>query len=145
MTADMKAETAAESRADPGLAAEPDAVIIRDLTLNCILGILPEERVAPQRVICSAELYTDLSRALTHDDITETLNYARAAEIISAVAGAAEAGTAEYLAGRIIAALREEFGSRLQGIQLEIRKPDILPGTTVAGVRIKRMFRGGND
>ena len=40
MTADMKAETAAESRADPGLAAEPDAVIIRDLTLNCILGIL---------------------------------------------------------------------------------------------------------
>ena len=129
--------------ANPG--AAPDAVIIRDLTLRCILGILPEERVKPQRVLVSTELYTDLSRALQHDDIAETLNYARAAEIIAAVAAAAEAGTAEYLAGRIIAALREEFGARLQGILLEIRKPDILPGTTVAGVRIKRMFRGGND
>ncbi len=129
--------------ANPG--AAPDAVIIRDLTLRCILGILPEERVKPQRVLVSAELYTDLSRALQHDDIAETLNYARAAEIIAAVAAAAEAGTAEYLAGRIIAALREEFGARLQGIMLEIRKPDILPGTTVTGVRVKRMFRGEND
>ena len=129
--------------ANPG--AAPDAVIIRDLTLRCILGILPEERVKPQRVLVSTELYTDLSRALQHDDIAETLNYARAAEIIAAVAAAAEAGTAEYLAGRIIAALREEFGARLQGILLEIRKPDILPGTTVAGVRVKRMFRGEND
>ena len=129
--------------ANPG--AAPDAVIIRDLTLRCILGILPEERVNPQRVLVSAELYTDLSRALQHDDIAETLNYARAAEISAAVAAAAEAGTAEYLAGRIIAALREEFGARLQGILLEIRKPDILPGITVAGVRVKRMFRGEND
>ena len=135
----MTAKTATES------GAEPDAVIIRDLTLQCILGILPEERVKPQRVLVSAELYTDLSPALAHDDITETLNYARAAEIISAVAAAQKAGTAEYLAGRIMTALREEFGARLQGIQLEIRKPDILPGTTVAGVLVKRMFRGSND
>ena len=135
----MTAKTAAEN------GAEPDAVIIRDLTLQCILGILPEERVKPQRVLVSAELYTDLSPALAHDDITETLNYARAAEIISAVAAAQKAGTAEYLAGRIMTALREEFGARLQGILLEIRKPDILPGTTGVGVRVKRMFRGSND
>ncbi|WP_019001066.1 dihydroneopterin aldolase [Succinimonas amylolytica] len=125
--------------------ADYDTVLIRDLRTQCILGILPEERVTPQTVVFNAELYTDLTRALSCDDISETLNYARAAEIITATAASVRAGTAEYLAGRIIAALRQEFGERLQGILLEIQKPEILPDVSGVGVRVRRMFGGGND
>ena len=131
--------------ADSCGSAACDTVLIRDLRTRCILGILPEERVTPQTVMFSAELYTDLSRALSRDDISETLNYARAAEIITATAVSVKAGTAEYLAGRVIAALRQEFGERLQGILLEVRKPDILPDVAAVGVRVIRMFGGGND
>ncbi len=117
-----------------------DTIFIRDLTVSCILGMLPQERITPQRVIFNVELYTDLSKAMHSDSINDTLNYAEACDIISKVATELKANMVEYLAEHIILALQEAFGASLQGLTLEIHKPDILPNTQSVGIKVTRFF-----
>ncbi len=117
-----------------------DVVKIKDLEFSCIIGILPEERVKAQRVIFNVNMYTDLSNAMSCDDVSLTLNYADAVDIIKNTAEALKAGTLEYLAGQVIEALKKHFGEKLQGLEIEIIKPDILPNVSGVGISVSRKF-----
>ena len=62
-----------------------DRVLIRDLTFNAILGILPQERITPQPVVINLALHTDISAAAKSTNIDDTLNYAAVAEAVQAM------------------------------------------------------------
>ncbi len=52
-----------------------DAIIVRELAVECILGVYPRERDQPQLVLVDVELALDLNHAATHADLTHTIDY----------------------------------------------------------------------
>jgi len=54
---------------------EEDKIYIRDLSVNCVIGIYKEEREKKQNVNINVVLYSDLSEAAKSDAITDALDY----------------------------------------------------------------------
>lgn len=54
---------------------KPDKIIISGLEVQCIIGILEEERHKKQTVIIDIELLSDLSIASKTDNIKDTVDY----------------------------------------------------------------------
>jgi D-erythro-7,8-dihydroneopterin triphosphate epimerase len=54
---------------------ELDRIYITGLTLRCLIGINPEERVKKQDIIINLTLHADLSQASASDDIAHTVDY----------------------------------------------------------------------
>lgn len=52
-----------------------DRILIRDLTVRCIIGIYPEERREKQEVIINVLLEADLRAACRSDQIEDTIDY----------------------------------------------------------------------
>ena len=52
-----------------------DRIIIRDLTIRCIVGINDEERIKQQDVIINISMDADLKKAGVTDDFAETVDY----------------------------------------------------------------------
>ena len=67
-----------------------DIVFIEQLEVQAILGILPEERITPQRVVIDLQLETDSRPAAQSKNIDDTLDYAALAEQVRALTVAGE-------------------------------------------------------
>ena len=67
-----------------------DIVFIEQLEVQAILGILPEERTTPQRVVIDLQLETDSRPAAQSKNIDDTLDYAALAEQVRALTVAGE-------------------------------------------------------
>ena len=67
-----------------------DIVFIEQLEVQAILGILPEERTTPQRVVIELQLETDSRPAAQSKNIDDTLDYAALAEQVRALTVAGE-------------------------------------------------------
>ncbi len=52
-----------------------DRVLIKDLAIDGILGINPDERINKQQILVNAELFTDTSKAAQSDNIDDAVNY----------------------------------------------------------------------
>lgn len=98
-------------------------VAIRELTFECILGILEHERIRPQRVIVDA--------LIEYEYIAGTfIDYASVAERIKAVMTEAQFGLVEEALETVSEVLKAEF-SAINTLTLTISKPDILPDCRV--------------
>lgn len=62
-----------------------DKIRVHDLRVDCIVGILPEERAREQPVRLDVELRLDVSAAAYSGKIDRTVDYARAAQEIEAL------------------------------------------------------------
>ena len=51
-----------------------DRIILRGLPVDCVIGTLPRERVAPQRVFFDLTLSGDFSRAGATDDLNDAVD-----------------------------------------------------------------------
>ena len=67
-----------------------DIVFIEQLEVQAILGILPEERTTPQRVVIELQLETDSRPAAQSKNIDDTLDYAALAEQVRTLTVAGE-------------------------------------------------------
>ena len=67
-----------------------DIVFIEQLEVRAILGILPEERTTPQRVVIELQLETDSRPAAQSKNIDDTLDYAALAEQVRTLTVAGE-------------------------------------------------------
>ena len=113
-----------------------DRVLIRELKVEAILGILPEERVTPQPVLITITVFTDTRRAARSKDIVDAVDYA-------ALAGAAAKLTVDgkYL---LIETLVEDLAAlslsrpHVQGVWVRVEKPQAVPGANTVGVEIYR-------
>ncbi len=83
--------------------AEPplDRIRIRDLSLQCIIGINPEERTKKQEVIINLTLHADLTEAGRTDHIGDTVDYKVLKEGIRKRVEASEFFLVERLADQI--------------------------------------------
>jgi dihydroneopterin aldolase len=52
-----------------------DTIQLRDLKLDCIIGVNPSERLAPQRLLAQVELRVDTESAACSEQLGETVDY----------------------------------------------------------------------
>ena len=101
-------------------------------------GYLEDERRIGQRLLVDlwAEIDEDATRS---DDIEETVDYRRLAELVKEVFGGPSRLLLEGLAGAIADGAMERF-SQVRSIRVRIRKPDVVLDPTVeyAAVIVER-------
>ena len=90
-----------------------DTIFVKDLVINCIIGLLPQERVYPQNLIVDLELYTNLDKIFEEDNIEYSINYVEAIDIVKDCVVKAQALTIEHLLGIIIKKLHASFEGKL--------------------------------
>jgi dihydroneopterin aldolase len=97
-----------------------------DLEFQCIVGILPQEREHPQRLVLNAILHTDFSSVkASQGQVKEGIDYAEFANFLEEEAVKGEFGLLEDLLDHLI---QKSFDlhPQLEGLCLKACKPDIM-------------------
>jgi dihydroneopterin aldolase len=110
-------------------------LFIRDLPVDCVIGIHPYERAARQQLIISLSLETDFTAAAATDDIDLALDYTDLSDRIAAFARDGRFALIETLAERLADHL---FAPPMHTLEIEVIKPAALSGTREVGVRVCR-------
>lgn len=114
-----------------------DHIFIEQLTFDAILGVLPHERVTPQRLIVDLQLETDcIAAAAASDALADTLDYAVVAQQVEALCVQAKALLVETLVEAIAHHLLKD--ERIKGVSVRLSKPDALAQASSVGVQIYR-------
>ena len=116
--------------------ARQDKVLIRELKVEAILGILPQERVTPQPILINITVFTDTRRAARSKDIVDAVNYA----------SLADAATKLTIDGKylLIETLVEDLAAlslslaHVEGVSVRVEKPQAVPAAGAVGVEIYR-------
>ena len=105
----------------------PDRLIIRNLELQCVIGVEDWERRMPQRVVVDIELRGDFSAAAELDDLGDAVDYR--AVCAAAVEVAEEEGyrLLETLADRVARAVLRVNRCVVE-VRVSVHKPLALAG-----------------
>ncbi|MBI9021009.1 MAG: dihydroneopterin aldolase [Verrucomicrobia bacterium] len=113
-----------------------DKIHIRDLTLCCIIGLYPEERIHKQDVIINVTMETDLRAAGKSDDLNDTVDYHAIQLSILDLVEKSEFQLIESLADRIAEICLN--APRVQSAKVTIDKPGALRFCRSVAVEITR-------
>ncbi|MBE0495082.1 MAG: dihydroneopterin aldolase [Campylobacterales bacterium] len=105
-------------------------IFVKDLTFEAIIGLLPEERVTPQRVIFDG--------SFTCKDIPLSIDYAQVVSLVKQTIIQEEFKTVEEALLMLEPLLKTQFPS-ITSLKLSLSKPDILPECTV-GARLEKIY-----
>ena len=117
-----------------------DLIYIRDLKIDCVIGVYEWERRVKQTVILDLDLAADIRRAAETDHIDDTVNYKAVAKRLMAYVGDSQFQLVETLAERVAEILLEEF--KLPWVRVRVNKKGALRGATDVGVIIERSQPG---
>ncbi len=112
----------------------------RDLVVEVIVGILPHERVTPQRVVVSVWADVDVPRVGLTGELAAGIDYAELRDVAAFVLREGRFRLLESVAVVLgtwwrLAPGPGESRSRAHRVGVALEKPDILGGGTVAEVR----------
>ena len=114
-----------------------DFIHIRDLSIRCIIGIFPEERVTLQEVVLNLRLGTDaIPAAARSDAIADTIDYKALKERILALVEASSFNLIETLADRVASLCLED--PRTLEARVTLDKPGALRFARSVAVEITR-------
>ena len=113
-----------------------DHLFLRDLRVDAIIGVYPQEREWRQPLRFDLDLYVDTRPAGRSDELADALDYSAVAERVQDIARDAQARLIEHLAQRVATALLAEFP--LQAVTVTLTKPNAVPAAAATGVRIHR-------
>lgn len=100
------------------------AVTIKNLRLKTIIGILPEERRTPQKLVITATIYYDDHRAAQSENIEDTVDYSTLEEKIYRKVSESQFFLLEALSEYILDIIMEE--SIIKKAVVSIEKPEAL-------------------
>ena len=113
-----------------------DRIVIRELSIRCIVGVLPAERVTPQEVLVSLDVGTDIAPAARSGELRHTIDYAALAQQARALVVAGRYRLLETMAEDLAqCVLQSELAAE---VRVTIRKPAAIAGAADAGVEIVR-------
>lgn len=113
-----------------------DRILVRDLRMDCIVGIEEHERVTRQRVLVNLALECDLAPSAASDRIEDTINYVTIKNDILALAEASRFFLIEKLADRIAAlCLAHRY---VRAVTVTVDKPGALTGARSVAVELRR-------
>ncbi len=110
---------------------------LRDLEVQCVIGVYDHERTAPQPLQIDIELDYDLAAAAASDQLQDAVDYDGVARTITTLAEQRGYQLLEALAEAVVTRLFEELPA-VQAIRMEIRKPRAVPAAAASFVPVKR-------
>lgn len=114
-----------------------DRIHIRDLSVQGIIGINPDERVTRQEVLVNVTLWVDTRAAASSDDIEDAVNY----RTINKALIAHIENSSPYLVERLVAELAQlclDADDRVQEVKITVEKPGALRLARSVGITIHR-------
>lgn len=109
-------------------------VFVRDLEVECLIGVRAHEKRRRQRVLVSVDL--EVEGGDPGDDIARVVSYDDLVDAVREIARAEHMHLAETLADRI--AERCLGFPPARGVRVTVEKPDILPGPGRVGTSVER-------
>lgn len=119
-----------------------DIIFIENINTQAVIGIHDFEKAAPQKLVISIEMGTDIQKAAETDDVRYALDYAAISRFIDEYVRTSHYGLIETLAENLVTALFSHF--TMQSIKLRLQKPGAIAYTQMVGVTIFRE-RPSND
>jgi dihydroneopterin aldolase len=124
-----------------------DSIHIRDLNVDCVVGINPDERHRTQRLLLQAELQVNFERAASLDRLDLTVDYEAVCSQILFLLHLGQfrlLETASEVVCRtlLLAPVDGEKRAAIEAIKLRIDKPEGLMGQALPGVEV---FRRATD
>jgi 7,8-dihydroneopterin aldolase/epimerase/oxygenase len=113
-----------------------DAIQIRDLRVETLIGIHKRERHAAQTVSIDLEIGLPGTAVFKSDKVADTIDYEQVALKIRALAADGHFRLVETLAERIARLLLEEFGA--PWVKVSVAKIGILANAKFVGVTLQR-------
>lgn len=113
-----------------------DKVFIKDLRVQCILGVHPWERTQTQDVLINLTLFTSTKAAAIKDELQETVDYDTLAQHTLELVQKMQRKTVEALAEDIANLCLAIKG--VEKVIVRVEKPQALPFAAAAGVEITR-------
>ncbi|MGD9873570.1 MAG: dihydroneopterin aldolase [Kiritimatiellia bacterium] len=113
-----------------------DKIIIRDIAVQCIIGVHPEERTRYQRLLITLELDADLMPGIENDNIIDTLNYQAVCEEVASFATSSRFWLIETLAAQLAEKCLDY--QRVSAAAVTVTKPEAIPGASGVSVCIRR-------
>jgi len=113
-----------------------DKVTIRDLKVDCVIGIQPKERVMRQLVILNITMWCDHSKAARSDDIDDTVDYKILKDRLVEDIGETEYFLIERMAERIAEICLAD--ARVGRVVVTVDKPGALTGARSVAVEVDR-------
>ena len=113
-----------------------DAIVIRDLRVEALIGIHRRERHVPQTLTIDLEIGLPSEAVFASDKVSDTIDYEQVALRIRALAAAQHYRLVETFADRIAGILVEEFAA--PWVRVSVAKIGILPNAKFVGITIER-------
>ena len=110
---------------------------LKNLRVDCVVGIYEHERATPQPVLFDIELDYDFAAAAVSDDIADAVDYDGAAAAVTGLVQERQFALLESMAEAVAARLLEQMPP-VQTVRLEIRKPQAVPAAACSFVRVER-------
>lgn len=113
-----------------------DAIIIRDLRVEALIGIHRRERHVVQTLSIDLDIGLPGNEVFSSDKVADTIDYEQVALRIRALAGAQHYRLVETVADRIASLLIGDFGA--PWVKVSVAKIGILPNAKFVGITIER-------
>ena len=112
-----------------------DTLIIKDLVVECRIGVLEWEQATPQSVWIDLELEIDAAKAAAHDDVNTTIDYARLVAAVTQHAQGKPFHLLETMAEEMALLILKEFHTPQVLVRVKKRA---LPSIDYAAVEVVR-------
>ncbi len=113
-----------------------DAIILRDLRVEALIGIHKRERHVTQTVSIDLDIGLPGTDVFKSDKVADTIDYEQVALKIKALAASGHFRLVETLAERIARLLLEDFGA--PWAKISVAKIGVLANAKFVGVTIER-------
>lgn len=113
-----------------------DLIYVRNLRVECVIGVFEWERRTRQTVGIDLDLAADVARAARTDRLEDTLDYKAVAKRIVDFVGQSEFQLVETLADKVANVVLSEFA--VPWVRVRINKKGALRRATDVGVVIER-------
>ena len=110
---------------------------LKDLRVDCIVGVYEHERHTPQTLMVDVEIDYDFAAAAASDAIGDAVDYDRVAAAVTGLAERRQFQLIETMAEETAGMLLEQLAAA-QAVRLEIRKPAAVPAAACSFVRVER-------
>jgi 7,8-dihydroneopterin aldolase/epimerase/oxygenase len=112
-------------------------VFVKDLEVEALLGIYPEEKTNKQRVVINIDLSVKEGENPLSDDIKNVVSYEIVVKKVEAIIAKGHIGLAETLAELIAAACLKD--KRVMAARVRVEKPNVIKKARSVGVEIERV------
>ena len=97
-----------------------EKILVAGLNVEAYIGVPKIERAHPQRLLIDLAIEAELSRAVTGDDFSETINYQKIVEKVKRTVASRRFSLIEGLAGAIADTILED--SRVVATTVKVKK-----------------------